>query len=311
MSIIERAVGRLKTAEATNAPRQIEFIENRAPAPQTPSPRAAPPRSVVDREVESKRTPVPGSTRMPPTEGPKTEIDLAKLERAGMILPGARRTQISEEFRAIKRVLLQVAKHADSGRTRSNNMVLVTSAFPNEGKTFSSINLALSMSLELDHSVLLVDADVARAERVDFLGLNSGIGLMDLLLKPETPLEEAVIRTNIDRLDVLLAGSPQQHAGELLASESMSRLLDRLSAQGPERIVILDGPPLLVTTEARTLANRVGRVVLVVEADRTPQAALKAAVAQLEGCSVYALLNKSSGGLSRDMFRYGSYKYGA
>ena len=232
------------------------------------------------------------------------------LERAGMILPGGRRTQISEEFRAIKRGLLQVAKQADSGQARSNNMIMVTSAFPNEGKTFSSINLALSMSLELDHSVLLVDADVARAERFDFLGLSSGTGLMDLLLDPERSLEQTIIRTNIDRLDVLLAGSHQQQASELLASESMSRLLDRLAAQGPDRIVILDGPPLLVTTEARTLAHRAGRVVIVVEADRTPQAALKAALAQLEGCSVFGLLNKRTGSLSGDVFNYGSYKYG-
>lgn len=310
MNIIERAVRRLKTAEVVQAPRATEIIEERRPVPPIPSAPAASSRRRANSEVEFNQRSVPWPKRVTPIDGPSAEIDPAMLERAGMILPGGRRTQISEEFRAIKRGLLQVAKQADSGQARSNNMIMVTSAFPNEGKTFSSINLALSMSLELDHSVLLVDADVARAERVDFLGLSSGTGLMDLLLDPERSLEQTIIRTNIDRLDVLLAGSHQQQASELLASESMSRLLDRLAAQGPDRIVILDGPPLLVTTEARTLAHRAGRVVIVVEADRTPQAALKAALAQLEGCSVFGLLNKRTGSLSGDVFNYGSYKYG-
>ena len=226
-----------------------------------------------------------------------------------MILPDGRRTQLSEEFRVIKRKLLQNVKQTDSGSARSNNLILVTSAFPNEGKTFSSINLALSMSLELDHTVLLVDADVAQAGRADFLGLGPGKGLMDLLLDKELSLEQTIIRTNVERLDVLLAGQSHHQANELLASESMGRLLDQLAAQGPDRIVILDGPPLLVTTEAGTLAHRAGQIVIVVEANGTPQTALKAALAQLEGCSVFGLLNKSTGSLGRDVFDYGRYRY--
>jgi receptor protein-tyrosine kinase len=73
--------------------------------------------------------------------------------------------------------------------------------------------------------------------------------------------------------------------------------------------VIFDAPPLLVTTEAGTLAHRVGQVVMVVEADKTTQSALKSALAQLEGCSVFGILNKSTGSLNQEVFDYSRYRY--
>lgn len=241
-------------------------------------------------------------------EGPSDTIDLARLESAGMINPNGKRTQISEEFRVIKRPLLHHAKRGDPVPTRGRNLIVVTSAFPNEGKTFSSINLAISMSLELDHSVLLVDADVVRPQPSGFLGLKPRKGLMDMLLDPTLSLAQTVIRTNVERLDVLLAGRSHDQASEILASEGMTRLLDELAAEGPDRVVIFDAPPLLVTTEASVLAHRAGQVVMVVEAGKTTQAALKAALAQLEGCSVFGLLNRSTG-LDQDVFNYGRYRY--
>jgi receptor protein-tyrosine kinase len=271
----------------------------------SPLPRSGEPWTAPDRPVAA-----PARSR-PRIDGPFDTIDLAALESSGMIVPDGRRTQISEEFRIIKRTLLQNVKRRESSESTSN-LILVTSAFPGEGKTFSSINLAISMSREIDHSVLLVDADVAQVRRADFLGLKPRKGLIDLLVNPSLSLEEAVIRTNVERLDVLLAGPAHHHATELLASDAMTRLLSRLAAQGPERIVIFDGPPLLVTTEAGALAHRAGQVVLVVEAGKTTQAAVKSAMAQLEGCTVFAVLNKSTGGLSEDMHsygRYGRYKY--
>lgn len=302
MSIIERAVRRLRPGGVKEASRAGEILPKPEPVSPIPALRSAHPPWEPSRRSDSPGRSVTG------IEGPSDKIDLARLERAGMIVPDGRRTQISEEFRIIKRALVQNVKRRDSAAHRSSNLILVTSAFPNEGKTFSSINLAISMSRELDHSVLLVDADVARPQRGDFLGLRPRKGLIDLLLDPGVSLEKTTIRTNVERLDVLLAGPPHHHANELLASESMSRLLNRLAAQGPERIVIFDAPPLLVTTEAGTLAHQAGQVVMVVEAGKTTQAALKSALAQLEGCSVFGILNKSTGGLNEDMQNYG-YRY--
>ena len=303
MSIIERVVRRLKAAEAEEAPRAVEILAEPRPDFLIPPPPSAHPEEELNRRAASHlRT---GAA----TAGPSDTIDLARLEGAGMIVPNGKRSQISEEFRVIKRPLLQNLKRRESAPARSSNLILVTSAFPDEGKTFSSINLALSMSLERDHSVLLVDADVVQPRRHHFLGLRPRKGLVDLLLDPKLSLAETVIRTNVERLEVLLAGPAHPQATELLASESMSRLLKELAAQGPERIVIFDAPPLLLTTEAGVLAHRAGQVVIVVEAGKTTQAALKSALAQLEGCSVFGILNKSTGSLDQDMHNYGRYRY--
>jgi receptor protein-tyrosine kinase len=303
VSIIERAVRRLKTAEAQEAARAPEVLRERGTATPTPLLRGAHP------QVDPTPRAAPHLRGVVNIKSPVGEIDLGMLERAGMIVPDGKRTQISEEFRVIKRTLLQNAKRRDSAAGRSSNLILLTSAFPDEGKTFSSINLAISMSLEVDHSVLLVDADVAQPRPDDFLGLKSSKGLMDLLVDPKLSLAEVVIRTNIDRLDVLLAGSPHPQATELLASESMNRLLGELAAQWPERLVVFDAPPLLVTTEAGVLAQRAGQVVMVVEAGKTTHTALKSALAQLEGCSVFALLNKTTRTENQDMRNYSRYRY--
>lgn len=259
-------------------------------------------------EPEGEAPPIaaPRGPGAPETGGFFEAIDLAKLERDGMIVPDGKRTQLSEEFRAIKRPLLQNVKLRGSKAVKRSNLILVTSAFPNEGKTFSSMNLAMSMSLEPDHSVLLIDADVAKPRSEDFLGLSPRTGLMDLLLDPKLRLADTVIRTNVDRLSVLLAGRSHRQANEVLASESMNRLLDELAAR-PDRIVIFDAPPLLVTTEAAVLAQRVGQVVVVVEAGKTAQAALKTALAQVEGCRIFGLLNKSTNSLGENQFNYGRY----
>lgn len=319
MSIIERAVRRLRADDEPVGPRPVEIVEEPrrartrlAPTPARPT--DAPPKRRPSPPAQKGATsPAQKGATSPAqkgaTKGPSDTIDLKRLESAGMIVPNGKRTQISEEFRVIKRPLLQNAKQTDPGAPHASNLILVTSAFPDEGKTFSSINLAISMSLELDHSVLLVDADVAQPHPGDFLGLKPRKGLMDLLLDPTLPLSETLIRTNVDRLDVLLAGRRHDHATELLASDGMTRLLDELAAQGPERIVIFDAPPLLVTTEASALAHRAGQVVLVVAAGETTHTAVKSAMAQLEGCRVFGLLNKGTAGLDQDAFNYSRYRY--
>ncbi len=300
MSIIERAIRRLKPGgdeEASPGPEIRPEPPRAQPVPTLPT------QELLESKAGSATPPPPGDAEV---DGPFETIDLAKLESDGMIVPHGKRTQLSEEFRAIKRPLLQNVRQRGVKAVRKSNLILVTSAFPNEGKTFSSINLAMSMSLEPDHSVLLIDADVAKPRSEDFLGLSPRPGLMDLLLDPKLRLADVAIRTNVDRLQVLLAGRAHLQANELLASESMSRLLDELAAK-PDRIVIFDAPPLLVTTEAAVLAQRVGQVVVVVEAGKTAQAAVKTALAQIDGCRVFGLLNKSTNALGENQFNYGRY----
>ena len=173
------------------------------------------------------------------------------------------------------------------------NLVMVTSALPGEGKTFTATNLAISVAMELDSSVLLVDGDVAHPALPDLLGVPSSPGLLDLLTEGRVDVADALVKTNIDKLTVLPAGSRHRRATELLASEQMASLLRELATRYRDRIVIFDSPPLLATTEARVLATHMGQIIVVVAANATSQRAVDHALATIENCEiVLMMLNK-------------------
>jgi receptor protein-tyrosine kinase len=189
---------------------------------------------------------------------------------------------------------------------RNANRVMITSALPGEGKTFVSVNLAMSLAMELETQVLLVDADATRPAVLERLGLPASKGLMDLLVDPGLPLEEVVLATNVERLSVLPAGTPNQNAAELLASDAMSRLVQRLASDDPRRIVVFDTPPLLAASDSRVLAAHMGQVVVVIGANDTPQGTVAEALAAVENCPVvFTLLNRVSA--SERGHYYGSY----
>ncbi len=212
----------------------------------------------------------------------QVEINLAKLHQLGMITPDQGKTLAAQEFRGIKRSLIQNAFIKGAGAIHHGNLIMVTSSLPKEGKTFCAINLAMSIATEMDHTVLLVDADVARPSVLRTLGLKSAVGLMDILLDEKLDLAEVMMNTNVDTLRILPAGTSHRHATELLASQAMSSLLNEISNRYPDRIVIFDSPPLLPTTEARVLASQMGQIVMVVEAETTTQHAVKEALRQIE-----------------------------
>lgn len=224
------------------------------------------------------------------------ELDLRRLGDTGYLVPGQERSQLEEEFRIIKRPLIKNAMGDSAAPVDRANLIMVTSALPGEGKTYNAINLAMSMALELDHTVLLVDADVVHPSVLDRLGLPPAKGLMDLLTDPELDLSDVLLRTNIPKLVVLPAGTPSSRSTELLASGVMEELLDELAQSYNDRIVIFDTPPLLPSTESRVLATHMGQVVVVVEADQTTQGTVTQAFATLESCPVVmSVLNKSRG----------------
>jgi receptor protein-tyrosine kinase len=171
---------------------------------------------------------------------------------------------------------------------------MITSSLAGEGKTFVSINLAMSLAMELDTTVLLVDADAARPAVLGRLGLRPAKGLLDVLTEPDLALADVLLKTNVERLTILPAGTHQERATELLASASMNALVEELASRYPDRIVVFDAPPLIASTESRVLAAHMGQVILVVEADRTPQSNVLEALATVENCPVVmTLLNKA------------------
>ena len=232
-------------------------------------------------------------------------VDRDQLRRQSMITPDGERSPIAESFRRIKRQIL--ANVASSKPGAPANLVMVTSALTGEGKTFCAINLAISIALEMDHTVLLVDADVANPSVPQALGVEAEKGLMDVLLDRRIDLAEVLCKTDIDKLTILPAGTAHQHATELLASDAMRVLLQEMAERHRDRIVIFDSPPLLAASEAGVLASQMGQIVMVVEAEKTTEAALKNALDRIDSSNVAGLvLNKADGpGLE-----YG-YGYGA
>ncbi|MFC3460095.1 XrtA-associated tyrosine autokinase [Massilia haematophila] len=224
----------------------------------------------------------------------KVDLDLARMREAGMVTAASGRTSLLEDFRVIKRPLLKRAFNEASAPGRPNNLIMVTSSLPGEGKTYCAINLAMSIAMELDHTVLLVDADVARPSVLRTLGLPAQRGLMDILIDGKLDFADVMLRTNVDTLSILPAGTSTPRATELLASSTMSNLVTEIAHRYPDRVIIFDSPPLLLTSESRVLAGHMGQIVVVVEAQTTTQHAVKESLRQLEGCSnVNLIYNKA------------------
>jgi exopolysaccharide/PEP-CTERM locus tyrosine autokinase len=226
---------------------------------------------------------------------PNLDIDLRPVRQLGFITPDAPMEQIADEFRVIKRPIIRNALGREGIRVKNGNLVMVTSALPGEGKTFTALNLALSVALEYDNTVLLIDGDVAHPTLPSLLGAPPSPGLLDLLTRDDVDVADALVKTNVEKLTLLLAGSRQRRSTELLASEQMASLLRELATRYPDRIIIFDSPPLLPTTEARVLASLMGQIVMVVAADSTSQHAVTQALGTIESCEiVLMMLNKSS-----------------
>ena len=235
-------------------------------------------------------------------------LNLARLAQQGMLTQEGGRSSVAEDFRIIKRPLLRQARASGAEAIRHGNLIVVTSAMPGEGKTYCAVNLAMSIAMEMDITVLLVDADVARPSVLKVLGLPPEPGLMDVLLDPQLAMGDVILKTNVANLRILPAGRSNKHATELLASRAMSRLLAEIANRYGDRVVVFDSPPLLITSEAHALVGQMGQVVMVVEAETTTQHAVKEALRQIEACEhIHLIYNKTKSFPGNDYYGYGYY----
>jgi protein-tyrosine kinase len=304
-SLIEDAVraaaGGLSPPQARATPGIAITAGAARPAPAVPAPPA----------IEAA-PPGPMAPAVAAPSAPRLDIQLAALRERGFITPSGSATPLSQQFRVIKRPLLANAFGRGTSPMRHGKRVMVTSAFPGEGKSFCAINLAMSIAAERDHKVLLVDADVARPSVPRELRIETGPGLMDWLIDGTLDIGSLVHPTNIETLSILPAGRSHEHATEYIASDGMNRLLDELSDRFPDSLLVFDSPPLLVTTEARVLASHMGQIVLVVEAGKTRRDAVNEAIATIEGCEIVGLvLNKAASERSGSNYGYQGYGYGS
>ena len=242
--------------------------------------------------------------------GRMVNINPTVMATNGIFLPsaGAGFVPTIEEFRLIKRhVLANVARTraTDGGKA---NRILVTSARPGDGKTFTAINLALSLASEHDRRVLLVDADAQRQSMRRYLGIDADSGWIDVLSTEGAMLSDALLRTSVPNLSLLPSGKLSSNMPELISSQAMSRFVSQLSESDPDRLVIFDTLPCLVSNEPAIFAEFVGQVIFVIAADETRRDEVQTALNSVSGCPTVGLvLNKGAALLSE---RFGKYGYG-
>lgn len=220
-------------------------------------------------------------------------IDFEMLESKGFVALSRKRTLINEEFRSIKRKVLNNAFGGLAKTLHHANLVFVSSSRPNEGKTFTAVNLALSIALEQDKTVLLVDADVLKPSVSKTLEIGANVGLIEYLTGEEKDVSSVIYHTNIENLKVIPAGLPHHLSNELLSSDKMLKLCKEFASRYPDRIVVFDCPPLLGVNETALMAEQCGQGVIVVEEYKSKVSEVKQAVDLLpETMAVGFVLNK-------------------
>jgi receptor protein-tyrosine kinase len=238
---------------------------------------------------------------------PELVLDRGRLAGFGIAIPSAARSRTVEEFRLVKRNLVGAWSQSDlMADHRSSRLIMVTSARPGEGKTFTSLNLALAFASERSVKALLVDVDTQRSTVPEILGIGGEKGIVDVLAG-DLELPEVLIQTNIPNLMILPAGRGGPHVPELLSSREMSALLEELTQRLPDHYLIIDTPPCMASSDAAALAPLVGQIVFVVEANNTQQGEIEAALGTLSTCPRISLLLNKSDSLATEHF--GSYGY--
>jgi protein-tyrosine kinase len=283
MSLVEQAIARLRNQQS-GAQRQVQG----GSAPKSVAP-------IIVNELEDSKV------------VNRLVFDANALRAGGYIPEASKDRQFADQYRRIKRPLIEKALSGDDAGGEPR-VIVVTSAVPGDGKTFTSINLAFSMALERDISILLVDSDVAKHHITDIFGLRQRKGLLDALTDESLDPETLVVPTSSRGFSILPAGTRVEGTAELVSSNRMRQIVATLCARNPRRILLLDSPPLLITNEGRALVKTAGQVVLVVRAGETPRHAVQAAIDMVDEKQAGGLiLNEVKVGFTEGYYGYGAY----
>ncbi len=322
IDLIKRATERMKAGQAAPAQSPSQQVPVPPQAPPAPPPMSTPASAapLAGPVPSSPSVSIPLSAAagrgeqspiLSSPQGSRTskavKLDMERLRRLGVITPNTpETTQIAEEFRIIKRPLLlkafgEAGSYGYSGG--NDHLIMVTSARPGEGKTFVSLNLAMSMASEQNMNVLLIDADVKNPSLPRLLGIETGKGLIDVLTDDNLDLADVMLRTEIKNLSFIPAGRPHAQSTELFAGRTMAGIVQDIARRYTDRVVIFDAPPVLASSEPGVLALHVGQLVFVVESEVTSRRAVEEALSHLKGCeNINLVLNKSRPWLSRAQF---------
>jgi receptor protein-tyrosine kinase len=277
-SLIERAAARLGRRYEEQVTAKTPAKANDTKVSEPPPPAEKPADAVQQpKQAESKRV----------------TIDLAKLAAAGLVTPDGMHTPIGEEFRIIKRPLLLKALVGGKRAVKDANLIMVTSALPGEGKTYTALNLAMSMVSERDVFVLLVEADLSKPNILRALGLEEEKGFVDILDDDSLQISDVLLRTNIPNLSIIPSGRPHPMGTELLASDRAQNVVNEIAKRYANRIIIFDTAPILSSSQGKAFSRYVGQIVFVIEAEKSYEADVLAALNQLSSCeNIGLVLNK-------------------
>ena len=298
MSLVETALKKVRARGAA------------ATVPTRPASPAVPP-AQIERALEVSPPPARAASETWTDYSPSrvVAVDRDRLRALCMLPALSQERELAHQFRAIKRPLIQRAASEEAIAGVSPRTLMVSSALPGDGKTFTSLNLALSLAMERDFRVLLVDADAPKPHLSRTFGLEGEPGLLDLLSDSNKRVESVIFRTDIPQLDLLPAGNGPERATEVLASARMRDVVSRLATLYGRGMVLFDSPPVLLTSESRSLAAGLGQIVVVVRAGTTPQQAVRDTV-ELLGQRARMSLVLNHADLGGTMGYYYGYGYG-
>ena len=305
MSIVERALQKAQAlAKAVSAHEPVTSAQ-----PPVPPDRLEPVEPASQHAHERPARPQSDTSITSRDLKQIVQIDIERLRVAGRLPPAGMAQQTEEEIRRIKWPLLKSITGRDGAAPARNKVILVTSAVPGEGKTYTSLSLALSIVRDREIRVILVDGDVARPGLTPTLGLEGRPGLNDVLEDTSRDVSSVTYQTDVEGLFFLPAGKWHEHAPEFFAGSRMPQVIAELDRRVGNGVIILDSPPLLATNEAQAATRYVGQVLMVVRADDTEQQVVLDALALVDKSTpVRAILNRVEASmLSR---YYGQYYYG-
>lgn len=211
---------------------------------------------------------------------------------------------IAEEYRKLKSRIVQMAKMDKSLQT-----LLISSSISGEGKSITSLNLAISLAQEHDIPVLLVDADLRRPSLCGYLGLDVNRGLSDCLIDG-MDIEEALIETGLGNLTLLPAGKQVMNPVELFSSEKMDYLFEEIKKRYAGGFIVIDSTPVLPFAEAHILSNKVDGVVFIVREGGASMQSVKEALDSLKDSRVLGIVFNSASSVSIGGYYHYGYRYG-
>lgn len=209
---------------------------------------------------------------------------------------------IAEEYRKLKSIVIRATK-ADF-----LNTIMITSAIDSEGKSLTAINLAVSLAQEIDHSILLIDADLRRPLIHNYFGLKQELGLSDYLTG-NAELSEILIKTGIGNLTILPAGRNSKNPVELLSSARMKTLVNEVKHRYADRYVIIDTPPVLPFAEAMAIGSFVDGVIFVVKEGYAQRKTIREAINLIKDLNIIGVVFNAVSMENLDGY-YHRYYYG-